>query len=118
MLRSCFRVGISKKFKNEIIKNLDILQDYPDPDYNDLKLVLSEYNKISIDNILVGNGATELIFLFARTLKPKTALILSPGFIEYSLALHRAGTKISHYRLRDEEDFLPNFFFNHGKTIV
>ncbi|MBN2040597.1 MAG: threonine-phosphate decarboxylase [Spirochaetes bacterium] len=101
-------LGISEKLKNEIINNMDILQYYPDPEYNDLKSAIARYIGDDTDHIFVGNGAVELIFLYARILKPETALILSPGFIEYSLALNHAGTKIAHYRLNEKDNFYPD----------
>ncbi len=101
-------LGISKMLRKEIIRNMNSLQSYPDPDYTDTRSALALYNNTGIDNVLIGNGATELIFLFARSFKPKTALILSPTFIEYSMALSRAGAKLTHYRLKEEEGFRPD----------
>ncbi len=101
-------LGISEKLKNEIINTMHIVQSYPDPEYQDLKSVLAEYNNTDIDHIIVGNGATELIFLLARVLKPDTALIVSPSFAEYPIALNRAGTKINYFRLNKEDDFNLN----------
>ena len=98
-------LGLSEKVKIEIINNLDIIQNYPDPDYLDLRNALAEYNASNIENILIGNGATELIYLFARIARPKTALIISPTFVEYHLALNQTGSKITYYRLKDENEF-------------
>ncbi|MBN2403077.1 MAG: threonine-phosphate decarboxylase [Spirochaetes bacterium] len=101
-------LGISETLKKEIIRNFDMLQSYPDPDYSDLRQAIAEYNKTDINNVLAGNGATELIFLFARSLKFKTALIIAPAFIEYAMALSSAGTKIEYFRLEEEEAFTLN----------
>jgi threonine-phosphate decarboxylase len=101
-------LGISETLKEEIIRNFDILQRYPDPDYCDLTKAIAEYNRTDPENILVGNGATELIFLFARSLKFKTALIVAPTFIEYAMALSRAGTKIDYFKLEEKKGFSLN----------
>jgi threonine-phosphate decarboxylase len=101
-------LGVSEKLKKEIINNLNIVQSYPDPDYQDLKSVLSEYNNTDASHIIVGNGATELIYLFARAIKPATALILAPSFAEYTIALNQAGVKINYFGIRKEDDFNLN----------
>ncbi len=101
-------LGISEKLKKEMIANLDAVRNYPDPDYGDLRKSIAGYSGIDTGKILVGNGATELIFLFARALKFKRALIAAPAFIEYALALGRAGTKIDYFKLEEKEGFALN----------
>jgi threonine-phosphate decarboxylase len=101
-------LGISKNLKKEITGNLDMLQNYPDPEYSDLKQTIAEYSRTDIENVLAGNGATELIFLFARTIKFKKALIVAPAFIEYALALGRSGTKIDYFRQEEKDGFVLN----------
>ena len=85
-----------------------MLRNYPDPDYSDLRQVISEYNRTDTENIMIGNGATELIFLFARSLKFKTALIVAPTFTEYAMALNHAGTKIDYFKLEESKEFVPD----------
>jgi threonine-phosphate decarboxylase len=99
-------LGISENLKDEIIKNLHIVQSYPDPEYQELRTVLAEYNSTNKNNIIVGNGATELIFLFARALKPAAALIVAPSFAEYQIALIQSGAKINYFELKKEDKFV------------
>ena len=101
-------LGVPQILKDEIIKNIDILRNYPDPDYSDLRQVMAEYNGTDFENIIAGNGAIELIFLFARSLQFKNALIIAPAFVEYAMALSRAGTKIDYFRLAESEEFIPD----------
>lgn len=99
-------LGVSETLKKEIIDNIDMLRNYPDPEYFDLRKAVADYNGTDSENILVGNGATELIFLFARSLKFRTALIAAPAFAEYAMALGRAGTKIDYFKLEEAEEFV------------
>lgn len=66
------------------------LVHYPDRRCADLRQDLADYHSLSFDEILVGNGSTELIFLVVRALKPKKALIVAPAFSEYQGALEIA----------------------------
>ncbi len=75
--------GTSSLAKQYIVNNIDMVSMYPDPDYIDLKTSISNYCKCSIDNIVLGSGATELISSFIHTINPKQALLLSPAYSEY-----------------------------------
>ncbi len=60
------------------------LAEYPDPDSTPFCEAVSEYLKVSLDQILVTNGSAELIHLLPRLLeRRKEALILNPCFSEY-----------------------------------
>ena len=79
--------GIPEGLKKRIIENLEILERYPDPDYVELREKLAHLNKIDISDIVLGNGATEIIFLFMKVINPKKILIVSPTFGEYERAV-------------------------------
>jgi threonine-phosphate decarboxylase len=66
------------------------LVHYPDRRCVELRQDLADYHSLSSDEILVGNGSTELIYLVVRVLKPKRALIVAPAFSEYQEALEVA----------------------------
>ncbi len=61
---------------------------YPDPDCRRLRRALSLKLGVSPDNILVGNGSTELIHLLARALLQAgdRVVVFAPGFGEYAAA--------------------------------
>jgi len=79
--------GIPDSLKKRITKNLEILERYPDPDYIELRQKLAHLNKVDISNIILGNGATEIIFLFMEVVNPQKVLIVSPTFGEYERAV-------------------------------
>jgi len=79
-------LGVSPYVKKAVS---DIEMDhYPDPDCMDLGLKLSMTADIAIENIVIGNGSTELVHLFARSCisNKGCAAILSPTFGEYEFA--------------------------------
>lgn len=79
--------GIPEGLKKRITENLEVLERYPDPDYVELREKLAHLNKIDMSDIVLGNGATEIIFLFTKVINPKKILIVSPTFGEYERAV-------------------------------
>ena len=54
-------LGISPKMREALIRHIDIITSYPDREYTALRTRIGEYAGASAQNILVGNGSTELI---------------------------------------------------------
>ena len=105
--------GLPENLKKEIFEKLFVLERYPDPDYIELREKIAEKNNLNIENIIVGNGATEIIFLFMKILSPKKVLIVSPTFGEYERAI-KASTlandslEINYFELKEAENFVLN----------
>ena len=98
-------LGFSSKTREAIIKNLDRLSHYPDPECKEAKKEISHYFKIDYENIVLGNGSTELIYLIVKTLKPKKVFIPVPTFCEYERALNNNNVSINFYKLKEEQEF-------------
>ncbi len=78
--------GVSKKVKRAIIRGIDSIKNYPDPKVRKLTEILAERINVEKSSIICGNGATELIYLTIRALKPDILITLSPSFVEYERA--------------------------------
>ena len=84
-----------------------LLGHYPDPDCWDLRRTLATFWRIDPDQIVVGNGSTELIDALPRALGIHRLLIVQPTFSEYVSAMERAGgyttalyaDRITHYAI-------------------
>ncbi|MDQ0148480.1 pyridoxal phosphate-dependent aminotransferase [Eubacterium multiforme] len=100
--------GASKKAKEAVINNIDMVSIYPDPEYKNLKSSISKYCNCKSENILLGGGATELISSFIETVNPKRALLVAPAYSEYEKELKKIGCKISKYFAKKENDFKIN----------
>jgi threonine-phosphate decarboxylase len=97
-------LGISKSVLHEISKELrNLCTIYPDPFCGELKNSILDYLKIGLDPswLLIGNGATELIHIFARTFLRKKVVIPSPTFCEYELSARRVGAKVKFVPLKN-----------------
>src|SRR4030043_726597 len=79
-------LGVSKKVKAEIRKHVKYLHNYPDPEAKRLRRRVAQYHGINPENILCGNGSTELIYLIIRALKPQKVFVPAPTFSEYERA--------------------------------
>lgn len=105
--------GLPESLKKEIFEKLFVLERYPDPDYIELREKIAEKNNLNIENIIVGNGATEIIFLFMKILSPKKVLIVSPTFGEYERAIKSSiladdSLEINYFELKEAENFVLN----------
>lgn len=98
-------LGVPESFKEAVINNFSILEKYPDPEYVELREAIGDYNGISSKNVVVGNGATEILFLYMKAIKVKSAMIVSPTFAEYERALKVSGAQVSYFELKESENF-------------
>ena len=96
--------GIPESLKKRITENLEILERYPDPDYVELRQKLAHLNNVNMSDIILGNGATEIIFLFMKVINPKKILIVSPTFGEYERAVKAVGTSRNSIDLSCSDD--------------
>ena len=90
-------------------KNLvSLIANYPDPDCTQLKTVLAQYLHVRKEDILLGNGASELIFLLLKDLQPKRVFIPIPTFSEYANAALASKAKIVQVPLQGEDFSILN----------
>ena len=99
-------LGISPLMRAALIDHIDVITSYPDREYTALRTRIGEYAKAPIQNILVGNGSTELISLFIQMEHPKKALILGPTYSEYEREISLGGGTCLYYPLKEEQDFI------------
>lgn len=101
-------LGMPQAVKEAAKKAVDFCGEYPDFRCRELKKAISEHYEIPENQILCGNGASDLIFRLVQAIKPKKALLPCPTFSEYETALRGAGCEIIFLPLLRENDFLPD----------
>ncbi len=84
------------------------LVHYPDPDCTDLVRAFSERFNVSADEVLMGNGETELLYLLPRVLGKRRAVIPVPAYADYGAAAESAGMAVLRLPLREERAFIPD----------
>ena len=102
--------GMPASVKTALSKQLSKMQDYPDSHSSELIQGLSEYTGLSESNLIVGNGAVEILYNFCSTfLSGKKTLIQAPTFGEYEAASNLADCKITFFKSMNLSDDLEKF---------
>jgi threonine-phosphate decarboxylase len=98
-------LGFPPGIKGAIQQALGEIVHYPDRRCLELRRDLAAYHHLSPEQILLGNGSTELIYLVARALRPKQALIVAPAFSEYQHALDAAQVPVAFQVTTEAQNF-------------
>ncbi|MCK8817383.1 threonine-phosphate decarboxylase CobD [Natroniella sulfidigena] len=98
-------LGPPSKVMEAIKDNLDQIVNYPDPNCTELKDKLAEQLGVKQEEIIIGNGAVELVYLLAKVLQPQRALVLAPTFSEYGAAVRSVGANIEEFKLSRDDEF-------------
>lgn len=101
-------LGPSPRVKEALLK-VD-LSSYPDPQSWELREALAKLTGVRPEQIVPGNGSTELIHLLARAYLAArdTVVILAPTFGEYEAACELTGARITVIRSEETNGFVWN----------
>jgi len=104
-------VGTSPLVRKTIKNHLETIPIYPDSESTKLKKNLQHYTKIHYSQIVIGNGATEIIYNFCQAfLSDKTPILIPiPTFGEYESAAKLCGAKVSFFKTMNLEKDIDNF---------
>lgn len=80
---------------------------YPDSTSADARRALGDFLDVSPDEVVLGNGAAELLWSLARILLPpgRRALVVEPTFGEFRAACVAQGTPVSEWRAAEDRGF-------------
>lgn len=106
-------LGMPEGVKRAVNQSLAWGAEYPDPMCRDLRQALGKHLGCSPDQILCGNGASDLLFRLTMAVKPRNALLTAPAFSEYEGALRGHDCRIVRFPLTEENGFcLTEEFLN------
>ena len=90
-------LGPSKKAIKSLKENLWRISHYPDDSCGELKNLLSKHAGVDENNIILGNGSTEIIksFIEAFVQAGDQVVLLSPTYSEYEYQILLRGGKIT-----------------------
>jgi threonine-phosphate decarboxylase len=83
-----------------LLDNLPGIVNYPDPYARGLKTALAAHLRVEPDNLALGNGSIELIYLLPRVFPQATALVPAPGFSEYDYAVRLTSSQCRYIYLQ------------------
>lgn len=94
---TCLRAVLSR--------HIESLVHYPDPDSRELVSAIAKCYAVPEDQIVVGNGSTELLYALTRAAALTRAVIPAPSYIDYATAARRAGMEVHTLALRETDGF-------------
>jgi threonine-phosphate decarboxylase len=102
-------LGFPYSVKSMIKKNYSLLSVYPDPNSSKLKEELEKYTGVSKGQIVVGNGATEIIYNFCRAfIRKNTRVVIPvPTFGEYEAAALLQGSHALYLKTMNLNEKVP-----------
>ncbi len=81
---------------------------YPDPCSTGLTEKIAAFFSLDRQQVVPGNGTSDILFQIPSILKPRQALLPVPSYIDYQAACTRAGIDIACFALKSEDDFQPD----------
>ena len=104
-------LGVPPEVQSAASQALASADRYPDPLCRDLCAAIAERERVRPDEVLCGNGASDLLYRMVLSLRPKRALLPVPTFTEYAAALTLCGAQTDRVVLLPEDDFVlsPSF---------
>jgi len=101
-------LGMADTVRAAIISDIEDIIHYPDSEAKALKQAVAQYYDVPVEQLVVGNGATELIYLLMQQLRPRKILLPAPTFSEYERAARSINGQILYFPLKQEEGFQIN----------
>lgn len=98
-------LGVPAGVRKAVYMNFDKILHYPDPEARKVRRAIAGYWEIDEDNILIGNGSVELIYLIISAFRPRAVSILLPTFSEYERAARSVKSRIQFVGLDPEDGF-------------
>ena len=78
---------------------------YPDIENRDLKKALAEFYCLKEDNLILGNGASELFMAIMHAYKPKSVLMPAPCYTGYEHVIKAIEAKTVYYKTKEEDGY-------------
>ncbi|MBC7293470.1 MAG: aminotransferase class I/II-fold pyridoxal phosphate-dependent enzyme [Thermoleophilia bacterium] len=92
-----------------VAEHLSEVAHYPDPLCREFVRAVCERHSVLPEEVLAGNGSTELLHLLPRALPVRRALIPVPSFTEYERAARLARLPVERILLREDQGFAADF---------
>jgi threonine-phosphate decarboxylase len=96
---------------------LGAIARYPDAECRQLAERLALRHGCDRSQVIVGNGANDLIYTLTRAVRPRCVAIAEPTYTEYLRAALLAGADVTHW-LAEGPDFEPEPFDPQGADLV
>jgi threonine-phosphate decarboxylase len=100
-----------------LLRELPAVARYPDPDCTDLAARLAMLHCVSAEQVVVGNGSSDLIHALPRAVRPRRVAVAEPTYTEYLRGSLLAGADVDHW-LAEGDLFTPQPFDPEGADLA
>jgi len=87
------------------------LTHYPDPDCAALIKAISARYGVTEDEVIAGNGSTEILYIIPRSLPVSRAVVTVPAYSDYARASELAGLTVEKIIMKEEDGLRPDLKF-------
>lgn len=98
-------LGVPREVEVALHNAVELCGRYPDLESDRLKCAVSDLLAVPEEELLFGNGASELFMAVVHAIRPKKTLIPVPSFYGYEYAAKAAGCEIVYYESGQENHF-------------
>ncbi len=98
-------LGFPEGFQDLMIQRLQEVLHYPDPTASGVVAAIADRYGVPPEEIVVGNGSTELLYALPRALPRSRAVIPVPSYGDYAAAAALAGAVVEKVLLAEEKGF-------------
>ena len=102
-------LGLAPEVGQVIADNIAGIIHYPDPAARQVKQAVSAFYGLEQEQLVLGNGAAELFYLFLQVIRPQRIGLPVPSFSDYQRAAEAVGAELVFAKLSAEADFQVDF---------
>jgi cobyric acid synthase CobQ/L-threonine-O-3-phosphate decarboxylase len=111
-------LGPPEGLRSWISSHVSSVVHYPDPDCSSLRSAIATSYGIKEEEVLLGNGSTEIIYLLPKAVPMKRAIIPVPSFSDYARASELEAMSVEKIFLKEEEGFELDLSLLDSKLIT
>ncbi len=88
--------------------NLSVIAALPEVDAGGITRAFSRFYDVAPDQVMAGNGSTQLIYLIPRAMHARKAVVVGPTYSDYRDACAMNRVACEHLICREGDDFVPD----------
>ena len=101
-------LGPMPELMTHLQANLSVIKALPEVNAGGITHSFSRFYNINPDQVMAGNGTTQLIYLIPRAIRAEQALVVGPTYSDYRDACAMNGVACRHVICRETDDFVPD----------
>lgn len=98
-------LGIPKQVERTLMDAVTACVRYPDPEAKELKTATASVLKIEKEQLVFGNGASELFMAVVHAVRPRRTVIPVPSFYGYEYAAGALEQEMIYYPMKEQNGF-------------